>query len=314
MGDILFVGSCSGQFLALNRHEGTKIWSYDTSLDGTPAQFHGNPVVVDGAVITGCDRSSLSHTYAFSIATGDLIWKEAGTALETDLTRIGNIVVGRRWNGDLVGMEAATGERAWVLQPKDYIHRFRFDCSPAARGDTVVVGGVDGVLYAVDGEDGKVIWTYDSGSAFTTAIAINGDDIYVGLADQSLLRISCEDGAVLDSTRLEKSPFGQPVVSANEVFVMTGRGELVTLSRNLADRLWVQTGAPSWTTPRPLLWHGAVLVGKQDGTVCGFHQATGDLVLELKLEGRIRGLGAHGDVVYVGAMNGNLYACRPRME
>jgi outer membrane protein assembly factor BamB len=309
---VLF-GSCAGYFIALDRNDGSEIWSYNTKQDGTPAQFHGDPLIVDGLVITGSDRSSLPHTYAFDIATGDLIWKHGGSALESNILPAAGYAVGRRWNGDLLAIDVATGDRAWALQPKDYTHRFRFDCSPAAMGDTVFFGGVDGFLYAVDGRAGDLIWAYDAGCAITTAVVIAGDDIYVGLANQKLIRIAASDGRLLGSTPLEKSPIGQPAVSDNAVMVMVGRGNLVAFSRDLGDEIWRQDGAPRWTTPRPLIWRDLAIVGTQDGVVKGFSVTTGEEELELILDGRIRGLGADGDILYIGAMNGNLVACRPKL-
>ncbi len=300
--------------MALDRHDGSEIWSYDTRQDGTPAQFHGDPVISDGVVITGCDRSSLSHTYAFEIDSGELVWKHGGSALESDLLLVAGYAVGRRWNGDLLGLEVFTGERVWDVQPRDYTYRFKFDCSPAASGDIVVFGGVDGVLYAVDGRYGDVLWTYDSGDAFTTAVAIGETDVYVGLANQNFIRLSLDDGTYLGSIHLAKSPFGQPAVSENAVMVMTGKGDLVAVSRDLSNEVWRQDGSPRWTTPRPLLWKDLVIVGTQKGIVSGFHVGSGEVALELTLEGRIRGLGSHGDVLYIGAMNGNLFACRPKLD
>lgn len=310
----MLFGSCAGYFLALDRDDGTEIWSYDTRQDGTPAQFHGDPLIVNGLVISGSDRSSLSHTYAFEIESGDLIWKQGGSALESDILSAGSFAVGRRWNGDLVAVDVKDGERAWVFQPADYTYRFRFDCSPVARGDTIYVGGVDGVLYAIDGFTGGVIWEYQTGDAITTAIVIEGDDVYAGLASQDLLRVSASSGQLLGSIHLDKSPFGQPAVAEAAVMVMTGRGDLIALARDLSAEIWRQEGAPRWTTPRPLLWRDLVVVGTQNGHVNGFRVASGDSAMELTLEGRIRGLGFHEDVLYVGAMNGNLFACRPILE
>lgn len=311
MGEVLLVGSCAGYFLALNRNDGSEIWSYDTRQDGTGTQFHGNPAVFGDKVFTGCDGSSPSHTYAFDITSGEIVWKHAGSALETDLICIGENIIGRRWNGDLLAINVDDGDRVWSLQPQDYTHRYSFDCSPAAKDGIVVFGGVDGVLYAVDGLSGEVVWALDSGGEFTTAIAIEGDNVYVGMANQDFLRVSFSKGTLLSTSRLATPPFGQPVASRDAVFVMVRRGDLVALSADLSTVLWGQPGSPRWTTNRPLLWRDMVVVGNQDGTVRGFSAGTGELVLELSLEGKIRGLGSHGDMIYIGTLTGMLYACRP---
>ncbi len=311
MGERLLLGSCAGLFLALDPADGTEVWRYDTSQDGTAAQFHGDPVVVGNVVYTGCDRSSRSHNYAFDLGSGELIWKSPGSALETDLIHVGGNIIGRRWNGDLLGLDMASGERAWSLPPLDYEYRFKYDCSPAATGDVVVVGGVDGILYAVDGHDGSVRWTWDSGSAFTSAVAIDGNDAFVGLASQDVVRVSLDEGRLLSRIHLEKTPMGQPLVAGERTFIMVGRGDLVAVARDLSAILWTRPGAPRFTTPRPMVWQGLVLVGKQDGTVLGFHEDTGEPGLEMALKGRVRSFGAGDDLLYVGTMQGTLFACLP---
>ena len=222
--------------------------------------------------------------------------------------------VGRRWNGDLLGINTTNGERVWCRQPQDYVYPINAYYSPAAWGDTVIFGGVDGVLYAVEGKTGSIVWTYDSGSAFTTAVAVDGNDVYVGLANHSILRLSSRDGEFLGSTLLDRFPLGDPVIAGGVIVVMLDPGNLVALSRDLSTKLWKKESAPGWTTPRPLVWRNLVLVGRRDGKVFGFRTENGDAALELTLEGTIRGLGAHEDVLYVGTLNGDLFACRPKMK
>lgn len=313
MGDVLLVGSCAGYFLALNRHDGKEIWRYDTRQDGSPATFHGDPLVIDNTAITGCD-SSLSYTYAFDITSGKQIWRRGGSSLNSDIIQAAGCAVGRRWNGDLLGISITNGERVWCRQPLDYTYPLNAFYSPAARGDTVIFGGVDGVLYAVDGHTGDIVWTYDSGNAFTTTAAVDGNDVYVGLTNHSILRLSSRDGKFLGSTRLDKLPFGDPVVASAVVMVMTDPGTLVALSRDLSTEVWKKESAPSWTTPRPLVWRDLVLVGRRDGKVYGFRTDNGETALELTLKGTIRGLGAHADVLYIGTLNGDLFACRPKLK
>jgi len=103
-------------------------------------------------------------------------------------------------------------------------------------------------------------------------------------------------------------------VASDAVMVMTGRGDLVAYARDLGAELWRRDGDPRWTSPQPLVWKGLVIVGKQIGMVHAFHTGSGEEAFTLTLEGRVRGLGAHEDVIYVGTMNGNLFACRPELD
>lgn len=231
--------------------------------------------------------------------------------MESDVVSAAGYAVGRRWNGDLLAVDRGTGERIWMLPPTDYTFRYRSDLSPVARADTIFFGGVDGGVHAVDGRSGALIWSHDTGDAITSSVALAGNDIYAGLANHTLLRLSADEGELLGSVQLEQPAFGRPAVADDAVIVLTGRGDLVALARDLSEELWLHDGNPRWTSPQPLLWKDLVIVGSLDGVVRGFRTGNGEPALELTLEGRIRGLGAHEDVLYIGTMNGNLFACRP---
>jgi outer membrane protein assembly factor BamB len=118
----------------------------------------------------------------------------------------------------------------------------------------------------------------------------------------------------LGSTLLDRFSFGDPVIAGGVIVVILDPGDLVALSRDLSTKLWKKESTTGWTTPRPLVWRDLVLVGNRDGKVFGFRTNNGDAALELTLTGTIRGLGAHEEVLYVGTLNGDLFACRPKMK
>ena len=70
MGDLLYQGSCTGVFYALDRRTGEVRWAHDTAPDGEPASFHGDPLVSGDLILTGADAPNLGHLYAFELETG----------------------------------------------------------------------------------------------------------------------------------------------------------------------------------------------------------------------------------------------------
>jgi outer membrane protein assembly factor BamB len=55
-----------------------------------------------------------------------------------------------------------------------------------------------------------------------------------------------------------------------------------------------------------------VVAGTESGEVLAFKLSDGTPVWKLKLEGEIKGLGATGNVLYVGTLQGRVYALRFR--
>jgi outer membrane protein assembly factor BamB len=75
VGKLLFVGSCSGNFYALNRDTGGVRWSYNIKQDGDQTSFHGDPLVAGDLILIGTDAGRQGHVYAFERTTGKVRWK-----------------------------------------------------------------------------------------------------------------------------------------------------------------------------------------------------------------------------------------------
>jgi outer membrane protein assembly factor BamB len=310
-GDLVFVGACSGRFIALDRQTGKLRWSYDTKQDGEAAQFHGDPVVTDQYVVTGSDRTTLSYTYAFTRETGQLLWKRGNSTFESDLLRLEGAVIGRRWNGDLLSIALEDGETLWTVRPRDYLYRFHLDDSPVECGGVVYFGGVDGLLYAVAGLEGTVLWHCDLGTRITTTPVTDGSDLYLGLATDKIVRLTAAGGKVTAEIACQARPHGRPVLAKDAVIMLLGEATLAAFDRDLLQMRWSREAARSWSSHQPLLWNDIVIVGTPSGRLMGFRGSDGAEALSLTVEGRIRGLGAAGDVIYIGTMEGMLYAYRP---
>lgn len=259
-------------------------------------------------MITGSDRSSLSCTYAFIRATGELIWKQDKAAFESDLLNIGRSAIGRRWNGDLVALDLANGNVRWTVVPQAYTYKFREDDSPVMKDDVIYFGGVDGYLYAVDGLQGQVIWKRDVGSRITTTPAADADNVYVGTVDHDLFQISRRDGSVATEKHCSGRPFGRLILTEESLIVLIDQLELVAYDHALKEIRWTQVGKPRWSSHQPVIWRGAVVVGTPSGEVAAFDPSDGSEVLSLSVDGMVRGLGAAGDILFIGTYGGSIYA------
>ena len=309
-GDLVLLGSCAGVFYAFDRVTGEVRWHYDTRVDGDPAEFHGDPLVTDRLVITGCDRTAHIHTYAFDLSSGKPVWKQDRCAFESDLVRAGDAVVGRTWNGDLVALELETGEILWRNQPRDYFYRFDLDESPVEHGGVVYFGGVDGLLYAVDGATGKPHWSTNLGTKIMTAPATDGADLYVGTADSTLHWLSAASGEIQAVAACQRRPLGRIGLSTSAVCVLEGEASLVAYDRTLGRALWSRDASSAWTSYQPLVIEGLVIVGSRDGVVTGFRCTDGEAQFSAEVGGVIRGLGYADGVLYVGTLSGQLHAVR----
>ncbi len=304
----MLLGSCSGTFYAFDRETGDISWSYDTALDGEPAEFHGDPLVSDGLVVTGCDRTTLNHTYALRLDSGSLEWKQERFAFESDLLRVGDRVIGRTWNGDLIAMSLATGAMDWTVQPDEYVYSYAIDDSPVEHEGMIYFGGVDGSVYAVDGASGSIEWKQEMGTRITVPPVTDGTDLYVGTADNNVHRLSITDGSILAVGSLDARPFGRATLTREQVLFLATDQSLVSLDRNLDTVLWSWTASPAWSSYQPLLRDSLIFVGSRDGRFIGLNIRTGEEAYSISVDGLPRGIGASGDTLYLGTLGGALHA------
>lgn len=299
-------------FFALDAETGEIRWSYDTAADGEPAQFHGDPLITDDLVVTGSDRSTLNYTYAFDRFTGAVRWKNKESVFETDLFAFESSVIGRRWNGDLLALSLADGELLWTVRPTGYEYRFHEDDSPVLSGGVVLFGGVDGFVYAVDAGSGIVKWGRDVGTRITAEPATDGRHVFVGAADRNIYQLQVADGSTVAQIRCDDRPTGRPVLAGGAVVVLVGSSTLTAFEPGLEEIRWEQKATGRWSSPQPLKWKNMVLVGTGSGNVRGFDTSDGHEALSLEVDGVVRGLGADGDILFVGTLGGLLVAFKQR--
>lgn len=313
-GNVVYLGSCSGLYYAFDIHSGSIVWSYDFKAKVGQATFHGDPLLVDNLLITGSEALMPPQAWAFDLKTGRLVWDNEGDRAFTlsDVIGVGNRAIGRNDDGELIAIDAKTGELAWRVTHEG--RRFPVDVaeSPAAQGSRVVFTGPDGGVYHVDGAEGSVSWRTQLDCDVSTSTAFVGSDVYVGCRTGDLFRISAGDGRILDSVSLNQPFEGRLLVLDDRIVIPGGRSWIGAVDRNLGQVLWARSNVSPLSVVQPILWGREVVTGTGEGNLLGLDLESGETVWSMQLQGRIRGLGKADDVLLVGTIEGKLFALRPR--
>jgi outer membrane protein assembly factor BamB len=314
VGDALFVGSCSGVIYAFDRESGAVRWSYDTRQDAGPAQFHGDPAVAGGIVYTGSDGAMPSYVYAFRSATGELLWKSDADVIESDVLFAEGLLVGRTFSGDLVALDASSGERRWRVRP-DESRCGRSLHAPAVHGDLVVTPLGDRTISGVGLRDGTVRWRREVGCA-STAITLWRGAAYVGIAgaEGKVLRVDPEHGELLAELALGGQQAHDSLVPVGDTLVsVAGEAVVVGIDPSLTAVRWTyrSEGGVEISSPKPYAFGGVALVGEARGRLTALRPDDGSVAWTDQVEGTVRGLGGDDDALYVGTLGGRVYAYRP---
>jgi outer membrane protein assembly factor BamB len=207
---LLIVGSCNGQIRALQKDTGRVEWTYDIHKDGHQSQFHGDPLITDDLVVVGTD-GEMGHVYAFERTTGKVRWKyrvdERGVA--TDVIRLGSNVYAVTLADELICLDLESGRAKWTFHSQFTGESSFLTSSPAVAADCVYFGGLDGRVYALDAQSGKLIWSRELGGRVSTSVVLRARDLYMGTAKRRLWHLDAGTGEVLSDLAVEAEPIGR---------------------------------------------------------------------------------------------------------
>jgi outer membrane protein assembly factor BamB len=334
VGNLLFVGSCSGNFYALDRHSGRVRWSYNIKQDGDQTSFHGDPLVTGDLILIGTDAGRQGHLYAFERTTGKVRWKylvPSGVAddvgVASDIVRKGKYVYAVAQGDELLCLNLTDGTVLWTFSSEFDRKKFAWSNSPVLEGNLVLFGGLDGRVYAIHVDSGKVVWQTDLHSPISTTPAISHGSVYVGTHDNHFYRCQLKDGAVISSIALAGSPWWHVNILGNSLLMflshparrMAGKAfepnDIVSIDLDLKRVQWVRNcpeASDPWTSARPYVFSGDVLVGDDRGELFALHQSDGSSAWSHQFPSKvIRGIGEAKGMLYIGTIHGMVYAFVP---
>jgi outer membrane protein assembly factor BamB len=197
-GNSVFMGvNWSNGLFAIDKRTGKQVWN-DKKGFGTS---HSTPSFSEDMVYHAAD----GKLHAVEADSGEEKWGfdlPGGWAISSPAVSGGKVVVGGA-DGVIYSVDASTGKEAWHYQtgsPLLFFTPYSRDggpivSSPAIAGGFVYCGGVDGKLYALDFENGNVLWSYDLGVPITSSPAVSGNAVYVSTYDGTVFAFTQPGGS-----------------------------------------------------------------------------------------------------------------------
>jgi outer membrane protein assembly factor BamB len=296
---------------ALDTKTGQVKWEYDIRKDGEQRLFHGDPLVTNDLVVIGTD-GAMGHVYAFEKSTGLVRWKykveDRGVA--SDVLRLGRNVYAVTLGDELLCLDLETGKPNWTFHSGSRSKDPYLTSTPAITSERIYFGGLDGIIYALDAQSGKLAWKKELGGRVTTSLAVRGHDLYVGTAKRHVYRLDTDSGNVLGNFATESEPRWHLTLAEDSLVVFVGDEILASLDLSLKNLRWSAEASKEWTSARPYLWQGFVLAGDRRELVA-FRSSDGAREWSHKFPETIRGIGTSEEVLYVGSLKGPVFAYVP---
>jgi outer membrane protein assembly factor BamB len=219
--------------------------------------------------------------------------------------------------GDL----AHTGRSVAALRPP-YRTRWVFgqrvlmELPPVVAGGRVYVHRFDGQTFALDADNGAVVWKRRVGRLSATTPAYWRDRLFVASLSKQVVALRARDGAVLWRKSLQSRTESSPIVHRGVVYFGTEGGVLHAVSARTGEPLWI-TRTHGAIKSSPALHRGVLFVGDYSGRMYAMSARNGRILWSNATAGAWLGLRggtfystpavAFGRV-YAGNSDGKVYA------
>jgi outer membrane protein assembly factor BamB len=191
------------------------------------------------------------------------------------------------------------------------------ETSPLLVRGRLYVGDWNGDVWALDADDGKVIWRRHVGGAIKGGLAYAGGRLYLGSYDGHVTCLS-SSGAVVWRASAQPRLYGSssfystPAVAYGRVYVGSTDGRVYSFGAETGKLRWSHdTGGYVYASPA--VWQRLVFAGSYSGRFYAFDAATGDVRWSFPGNGQISGSATViGGVVYFATLAKRTYALDAR--
>jgi outer membrane protein assembly factor BamB len=154
-------------------------------------------------------------------------------------------------------------------------------------GDTLYAAGNDGVVVALDKNNGKRRWRQDLDVPVTGGVGYGEGMVMVGTSDGEVYALSATDGSTLWTALVKGEVLAAPQSNGRIVVVQSYDGKLQGLSAQDGSQLWVyDSNLPVLTlrgTSTPLIFERLVVAGFANGKVLALDLETGAVRWEARI-------------------------------
>ena len=276
--------------------------------------YTSSPAVVDGKVYFG---SGDGNVYAVDAKSGVLQWKFAtGNVVHASPAVAGGVVFIGSFDSNLYALDAATGQQKWMFAggQDDATHnQVGFQSSPAVADGIVYVGCRDAHVYAIDAATGRKKWDYPTSKSWVNGTpAVRDGRVYVGTSDSSrFMALDARTGRLAFNFDAKSYVFSSAALAGELAYFGSHNGKLHAVNTKTGQQAWEFQTEGSKKDPFHLLNADGSLNQEAFSPVFGDFQ---DMYIDFY---RFASVGAimgspviDQGVLYVGSLDGNLYALR----
>ncbi len=319
----VFVASRGGKVAALDRKDGSKIWTADLS-DEEENDDRRSPRI-SGGVALGFDKvfvgSENGYLYALDRSEGNVVWKyNAGEEIMSSPVPLADRVIVYTTSGRLIAINDETGEEIWKTSSEfnDLSLRGTSDLTSVDGGKILMYGTSQGKLNMIDSSNGTLINTIivslpkgrnsidKIGSVSAQPLFLDGELVAVGYHG-SLMHFA---GGGTNVWKKNLSSYRNMSYDYSDLFVTDEKGHVHSISRTTGEERWVNKDLSYRDVTAPVQYDSYVLVGDMDGYLYWLDSATGKIASMERIDsdGLYIPPVIYDGVAYLQTRSGDIYA------
>jgi len=203
----ILVCSFDASLHAVDAATGRKMWTYPTE-----ERLYGAPAVGEGNVVFGGRDGVLRVVSAAGKKVREV---DVGICIPGAVALAGGRGYLAHYGNRLVCMDLSAGRIVWEYEKEDA----PFFSSPAVHADRVLIGGRDGRMHCVGGEDGKGLWTFGANEDIDSSPVVCDGKVVFGSNDGRLYVVALEDGKELFSYDIGQAVSASAAVDGGVVVI-----------------------------------------------------------------------------------------------
>lgn len=211
---LFYVASTGGKISAIDMPIGEEVWSYQANQGLRSAPAYGEGLIFQG-----------EYDGLFSILdakTGErLNGGGASAAVNTPIVNDGKVYFSA-WDGSVKSVQIKDVIPLWSVKLGDPV-----TTSPVLSGNMLLVGTARGLIFALNEEDGKTLWQYDTNGGIITANPVVADGLVFACSSDGVVHvIEASTGKALHRLRLKQGIETDAAYSSG-TFFFAGSGGIV---------------------------------------------------------------------------------------
>ena len=260
------------------------LWAFQTG-----GAIWGASAISDGTVYFGSDDGNL---YAVDGQYGSLRWKVLTQGIVRSRPAIfGALVYFASDDGYLYAVEAQSGTQVWRTDignslPRDKREKLGtstdptgydyLQSSPVVDGQ-IYIGSLDGNVYALAADTGKINWTFKTGQKVRATPTLADGVLYIGSWDDSMYALDVLTGQMLWKTLVGGEVQTTALVANSLVYTASRKASVVALDAQTGKKKWeFDYGSNMWVESSPQLKDGIIYIGSSGNKdVLGLDSQTG---------------------------------------